>query len=67
MDNGVQKLFEHLLGGPESSGVLYHEGQKKNHSAANSDGCEDPDVEHWVFVGRRKVEIFGDERHVGVR
>ena len=66
MDDGVQKLLEHLLGSPESGDVLHDEGQKENQSAANSDGCKDPDVEHRVFVGRWKLEILGNERHVGV-
>ena len=67
VDDGVQKLLEHLLGSPESGDVLHDEGQKEDQPAANSDGCKDPDVKHWVFVGRWKLEILGNERHVGVR
>jgi len=66
MDDGVQKLPEHLLGSPESGDVLHNEGQKEDQPAANSNGCKDPDVEHGVFVRRGKLEILGNERHVGV-
>lgn len=67
MDDGIQKLFEHLLGSPESRGVLYDEGQKEDEPATNSNGRKDSHVEHWVLVCRWKFEILNNERHVGVR
>ena len=67
VDDGVQQLFEHLLRSLESGGVLYDEGQKEDQSATNSNGCEDPNVKHGVFVGRRKLEVLSNERHVSVR
>jgi hypothetical protein len=67
VDDGVQKLLEHLLGSLEGSGVLDDEGQKEDQPTANSDGRKDPDVEHWMFIGRWKLEVLSNERHVGVR
>jgi len=67
MDDGVQKLFEHLFGRSESGGILYDKSQKKDKPAANSDGCEDPDVEHRVFIGGWELEVLSNERHVSVR
>lgn len=67
MDDGIQKLLEHLLGSPEGRGVLHNEGQKEDKPAANSDRCKDPYVEDWVLIGRWKLEILSNERHVGVR
>ena len=67
MDDGIQKLFEHPLGSPESCSILDDKGQKEDKSAANSDGRKDPHVEYWVCIGRWKLEILGNERHVGVR
>ena len=66
MDDGIQKLFEHLLGSPEGRGVLHDEGQKQDKPTANSDGRKDPHVEYWVLICRWKLEILGDERHVGM-
>ena len=62
MYDGIQKLFEHFLGSPESRSVLYDEGQKEDKPTANSYGCEDPHVEYWVLIGRWKLEILGNER-----
>jgi len=60
-------LFEHLLGSPESGSVLDDEGQEEDKPAANSNGCKDSDVEDWVFVGRWKLEVLSNERHIGMR
>lgn len=44
MDDGVQKLFKHPPGSPETGKVLYDKRQKENQPAANSNGCEYSDV-----------------------
>ena len=66
MDDGIQKLFEHLLGSPESSDILHDKGQKEDKSTTNSDGRKDPHVENWVRIGRWELEILSNERHVYV-
>ena len=66
MDDGVQQLFEHFLRSLESDGALHDEGQKEDQPATNSNGCEDPDVKHGVFVGRWKLGVLSNEHHVGV-
>ena len=64
MNDGIQKLFKHLLGCPESGDILHDEGQQEHQSAADSDGREYPDVKHWVLIGGWKLEASSDERQV---
>ena len=66
VNDGIQKLFEHLLGSPESRGILHDEGQKQDKPTADSNGRKDSHVEYWVLICRRKLEILGYKRHVGM-
>lgn len=65
MNDTIQKLFKHFLGSSESGSILHNKGQKEDQPTSDPDCCKYSDVEHWVLVGRWKLDALSNERHVG--